>query len=89
MTSDDDKKIIEIFKSRDAKETGVVLTSGAKYKVWNIAWGYDIGDEFAHITTNISPAQNDAQIDFFYTNDVKEIVDGDTDEIIISFSQTT
>ena len=45
--------------------------------VWNIAWGYDIGDEYAHITTNISPAMKDASVDFFYTNDILEIINAE------------
>lgn len=32
--------------------------------------GYDEGDGFAHITTNISPSVAGANVDFFYTSDI-------------------
>jgi hypothetical protein len=72
-----DKSIIDIFKSRDGLETKVELKNGRLISVWNIAWGYDIGDEFAHITTNISPNVDNATIDFFFTNEISRIL---TDE---------
>lgn len=43
--------------------------------VFNIAWGYDIEDEFAHITTNISPEIKNSNIDYFYTNEIQKIED--------------
>ena len=65
-----DKSIIDIFISRDGIETKVELKNGRLVSIWNIAWGYDIGDAFAHITTNISPNIDNAQIDFFFTNEI-------------------
>jgi len=58
------------------------LKSGSALRVYNIAWGYDLGDEYAHITTNISPSQDGASIDFFYTSDIAEIIDEDSGRII-------
>ena len=72
-----DKSIIDIFISRDGIETKVELKNGRLVSIWNIAWGYDIGDAFAHITTNISPNIDNAQIDFFFTNEISRIL---TDE---------
>jgi len=77
QTEHKDKNIIDIFKSRDGLETKVELKNGRRISIWNIAWGYDIGDEFAHITTNISPNVDNATIDFFFTNDISKIL---TDE---------
>ncbi|MBF7091264.1 hypothetical protein IUY40_06905 [Flavobacterium sp. ALJ2] len=77
QTEHKDKNIIDIFKSRDGHETKVELKNGRLISVWNIAWGYDIGDEFAHITTNISPNIDNATIDFFFTNEINKIL---TDE---------
>ncbi|MCK9480133.1 MAG: hypothetical protein M0R38_00020 [Bacteroidia bacterium] len=70
-----DKHIIEIFKTTDQIEKLVYLDNNSVLTVWNIAWGYDIGDEFAHITTNISPEIKDFNIDFFYTNEIQKIED--------------
>jgi len=86
VTPDDDKKIVEILKYRDALLTKLELRDGKVISVWNIAWGYDLGDDFAHITTNISPDQPGYEIDFFYTNNVAKIIDGDDGEIIAEFA---
>ena len=72
-----DKNIIDFFKGRDGFETKVELKNGRLISVWNIALGYDIGDEYAHITTNISPNIDNATIDFFFTNEISKIL---TDE---------
>jgi len=50
--------------------------------VRNIAWGYDEGDDWAHITSNISPAIEGAPIDFFSTRDVLRIDDSETGETL-------
>jgi hypothetical protein len=85
VTPEEDKKIIELLESRDTLETHVQLHSGKIAKLWNIAWGYDIGDDFAHITTNISPSQPGQEIDFFYTHEIVSINDGESGVCIISF----
>lgn len=68
-----DSHIIEIFKLLDDKETIVTFHDGKELKVWNIAWGYDESDDFAHITSNMSPSKKGTSIDFFYTNEIKTI----------------
>ena len=72
----DDRKILEILKRRDARWTEVHLRDGTVLEVFNIAWGRDLGDKHAHVTTNCSPMQGDeVPIDFFYTSEVAAIVD--------------
>lgn len=68
-----DKHIIEIFLTTDQIEKIVHLDNNSLLIVWNIAWGYDVGDEYAHITTNISPEITNCGIDFFYTNEIQKI----------------
>ncbi len=70
-----DQHIIEIFKSTDQLEKAVYLDNNSILTVFNIAWGYDNGDEFAHITTNISPEIRNSEIDYFYTNEIQKIED--------------
>lgn len=70
-----DKHIIEIFKTTDQIEKVVYLDNNLVLTVWNIAWGYDHGDEFAHITTNISPEITNCDIDYFCTNEIHKIED--------------
>lgn len=68
-----DSHIIEIFNFLNDTEAIVTLGDGRELKVWNIAWAYDESDDFAHITSNISPTKEGASIDFFYTNEIKTI----------------
>lgn len=86
ITPDDDKKLIELLRSRDALRTRLELRDGTALDVWNIAWGYDHGDDFAHITSNISPEQDGSSIDFFFTHQVKKVIDPESGAEIIEFS---
>lgn len=40
-----DDAIIDLLMSRDGVPTTVTLTNGAVITVYDIAWGYDIGDD--------------------------------------------
>ncbi|MDT4892338.1 MAG: hypothetical protein QOE97_1373 [Pseudonocardiales bacterium] len=54
------------------------LRDGTTLVVHNIAWGYDDGDDSAHVTTNISPRLDGTTIDFFCTSDVVSLADPQT-----------
>ena len=54
----------------------VRLRDGRTLQVTDIAWGYDLGDDHAHVTTNISPGEAGTSIAFFFTCELDEIVDG-------------
>jgi len=60
-----DAELIALFQRQDGMRTEVVLGDGRRLSVWNIAWGYDMGDEYAHITTNCSPPVGHEPVDFF------------------------
>lgn len=79
-----DQHIIDLFKENDGARLDVSLTDSRTSKVWNISWGYDIGDEYAHITTNISPDVQNASIYFFYTNEILRIRKFDGGQILYS-----
>lgn len=79
-----DEELLRRLHERDARKTVVVLRDGRHLIVFNIAWGYDIGDEWAHVTTNISPSSTGIPIDFFYTSDVALVIDPATDRIVYS-----
>ena len=70
-----DLEVLRILTQRDGVLTEVVLKSGEVFRCFNIAWGYDMGDEFSHITTNVSPFVDGEQGDFFFSNDVAELRD--------------
>ena len=70
-----DEAILRLLQERDGSASQVVLSDGKKLTVFNIAWGYDLGDEFAHVTTNISPGVKDSAVDFFFTESVTAVID--------------
>jgi len=82
--------ICKILEKRSGLETLVKLDDGRKITVWNIAWGKDIGDEYDHITTNISPEPScDHTVDFFYTSEVVGVIDPENNNIIIDEMKKT
>lgn len=70
-----DTALIDLLNERDDRRTTVVLTDGRSLDLWNIAWGYDMGDEFAHVTTNCSPFIDGASLDVFFTNEVSRVLE--------------
>lgn len=70
-----DSQLIELFQRRDGLATVVVLRDGQRLTVHNIAWGYDMGDQFAHVTSNISPFVAGEPIEFFFTSEVRDVLD--------------
>ena len=52
--------------------------------MYDIAWGYDIGDQYAHVTSNVSPGVEGRQIDFFFTSDIERIIDPRTGTVIFN-----
>ena len=82
-----DVQLIALFRGRDGMPTAVLLADGRSLLVWNIAWGYDMGDEYAHITTNCSPFVGKEPMDFFYTDEVIEVRDVDTGALLFSRDQ--
>ncbi|WP_406437794.1 hypothetical protein OHB00_25195 [Streptomyces sp. NBC_00631] len=70
-----DVAILKVLQDRDGLASEVVLGDGTRLTVFNIAWGYDFGDEYAHVTTNISPGVAGSPVDLFSTNSVAAIYD--------------
>ena len=83
-----DTDLINLLITRDGAPTLVSVLEGDSYTVLNIAWGYDFGDEYAHVTTNVSPFIPNAPIDFFFTDCVTEVRDASTGTIIYSRNGT-
>ena len=63
-----DQDLIDLLRRRDGQLTLAKLADGRVRYIKNIAWGYDIGDHHAHVTTNISPDGDALSVDFFYTS---------------------
>jgi hypothetical protein len=90
MTADQppprDKAILGVLQERDGLASEVVLDDGKRLTVFNIAWGYDLGDGYAHVTTNISPDVEGATIDLFFTKSVAEIIDPTDGSVLLEVS---
>ena len=89
VTTSLDADIINLLAAREGVATRVYIENGSAYTVFNIAWGYDMGASFAHVTTNISPEVTVAPIDFFCTADIVQIRDDLSDAILFESRKGT
>ena len=78
-----DRAILDVLQQRDGRLSEVELKDSKVCQVWNIAWGYDAGDSWAHITTNISPEVAGREIDFFFTHDVHTVRAPESAELLV------
>jgi len=78
-----DLQILAVLRERDGVLTEVVLKDGAVRRVWNIAWGYDDGNSWAHVSTNVSPGGGDRSFDFFSTYDVAAVRDPASGRLLV------
>ena len=72
-----DQQLLDLLQARDGLLTYVLLDNGQRLPVHDIAWGYGMGDEYAHVTTNCSPPVRGRPVDFFVTSQVTRLLDGD------------
>lgn len=85
MTPQDGESVSRILQDRCGVWSLVDLTEGLRIRVLNVAWGRDTGEDFDHITTNVSPQpQGDHTIDFFLASEVLRISDAKTGEVFFS-----
>jgi hypothetical protein len=77
-----DGDLIELFRSRDGIRTDVTLKDGRTCEVWDIAWGYDLYDPHAHISTNVSPGQEGRAFEFFFTHEVVRMTNPESGKVI-------
>lgn len=77
-----DEDLLESLDRRAGRETVVVLRDGRRLTVYDIAWGYDMGDAWAHVTTNVSPGFEEVSVDFFLTSEVAFVIDPSSDQVI-------
>ncbi len=51
-------------------------------RVFNIAWGEDLVDDFEHITGNVSPCVERASVDLFFTDEIESLADPGTGKVL-------
>jgi hypothetical protein len=77
-----DTELLSVFHERDGRPTRVEMADGSAVIAFNIAWGYDMGDEYSHVTTNASPFVDGASLDFFCTSDVARLIDPESGRVL-------
>jgi hypothetical protein len=77
-----DEALLQVLETRADRESIVVLRDGRRLAVYDIAWGYDLGDSWAHVTTNVSPGSQEAPVDFFFTSEVALVIDPETGGLV-------
>jgi hypothetical protein len=73
-----DKALVDLLRQRDGASTTVIFKDDRRLEVRNVACGYDEGDEYAHISTNVSPQVTGVPFDFFFTSEVQTVLDPGT-----------
>jgi hypothetical protein len=69
-------RVVDILRHRGDRPSRVRLASGRTLVVCDVAWGYDLGDDVAHLTTNLAhPSSDEATVDFFRSDEVVSIDD--------------
>lgn len=75
--------VSRILQERCGQWSVVHLFHGHCYRVFDIGWGRDMGDDYDHVTTNASPGPSgEHTIDFFFTSEVACIEDAATGEVL-------
>ena len=78
-----DDEILRVLQDRDGTPTTVLLRDGRSLTVFDISWGYDMGDEFAHVTTNVGLKDENTPLDVFTTDTVVKIVAPESGEVLL------
>jgi hypothetical protein len=73
MNPEQGEKALDILKERCGQMTFVSLYNRTVVQVIDIAWGRDMGVDYDHVTTNISPGREGLDFDFFLTSEIKQI----------------
>jgi hypothetical protein len=77
-------RALDTLVHRTGSWSRVHLRSGQTCLVWDIAWGFDLGEDVAHITTNISPGPGvECAVDFFHADEILRIEDEENGAILL------
>lgn len=77
------QRALDVLVHRCGQWSRVSLSDAWVCLVYDVAWGFDLKGDVAHITTNISPGPSaEHDIDFFHTNQIVRIDDPYTGAIL-------
>lgn len=80
-----DAALIALLAGREGLLTIAGLTGGTTLRFRSIAWGYDPGDEYAHVTANPGAAGEGLGPRMFYTHELTGLWDGETERPLFRF----
>jgi hypothetical protein len=80
------QRALDVLIHREFRRSRVFLRDGRVCVTHNVAWGFDLGVEVAHITTNGSPFQPGLPIDLFHADEIVRIEDADTGVVLFDHS---
>lgn len=60
----------------------MLLSGNRSLRVLNIAWGEDMGDDYEHLTTNVSPSDEGESIDLFFTDEIVRVIGPESGAIL-------
>ena len=84
-----DLEIMAVLEARDAVLTEVRIIDGPTYRVFNIAWGYDAGESWAHVMTNMRPFVEGESVDVFSTSEVDTVRAPESGQVLVPPASTT
>ena len=90
MTKASHQRALDTLVYRCGRWSTVRPRDGRVCMTFNVAWGTDLGDDVAHITTNISlpgPGEDPPfpyNDDFFRADQIETIHDAETDTLLFS-----
>lgn len=95
MTKPAHQRALDTLIHRRGQWSLVFLRDGRTSLVFDIAWGFDLGEEIAHITTNVSPGPRKEPdpafpviVEFFTADDILRIEDLDTGTALFSLPES-
>ena len=89
MSKAQHQRALDILVHRCGEWSRVHLQNGKVCMTYDVAWGYDLGKDVAHITTNISPGPDpdediefQYELNFFHANEIIRIEDVETTAVL-------
>ena len=83
------QRALDILVHRCGEWSRVTLRDGSVRMVFDVGWGYDLGEDVAHITTNCSPGPDREadvaflyELDCFLADEISKIADANSDQVL-------
>lgn len=82
MTPGKGADLLRVLLGRVGVPTTLCLENGATATTRNCAWGRDVGDDWEHLSLNISPAMRPTKFGLLSARDVVRVIDPASGDVI-------